>query len=348
VTGIKYRRRLCLSVDLRKYSQHTYAEQADAQARLARVLKHALRRARVPRVFLQRQRQGDGQLLVLPGGLDDVRALPQLILGLRDGLFRSNFSPGPFGRLRMRSAMSQGSLSRSPNGYVGDCVVLASRMVDSTQLREALESAEESDLALAVTPDLYRDVIQQRVMGLPSAEFRLTELTKQDKEFAFSAWLYVPKSAPAWDTGPGSVRWGESPERTALQDYVVPAVVAAQAVSVLGYLASASSPTVEWRLASADRHGHAESHDQTGHHDHDHHDPHDHDHDHDPADHHDPHGHVDHPNHHHDDHYQVDHHDYNDHHVGLHDYHDHHADLYDQGHAEGYLEPDDRTSSDGD
>jgi hypothetical protein len=318
LTGIRYHRRLCLSVDLRKYSQHTYAEQADAQARLTRVLMHALRRARVPRVFLQRQPQGDGQLLILPGGLDEVRALPQLILGLRDGLFRTNFSPGPFGRLRMRAAISQGSLSRAPNGYVGDCVVLASRMVDSGQLRAALENAEESDLALAVTPDLYRDVIKQRVLGLPPTEFRLTELTKQDKDFAFSAWLYVPKSAPAWDTGPGPVRWGESPERTALQDYVVPALVAAHAVAVLGYLASASSPTVEWRLAPADRHDHAEDGDRTGNHDH--------------------------PDHvvHHD---QVDH--LNDHHVGLHDYHDHHADPYGHGHVAGHLEPDDPASPDG-
>jgi hypothetical protein len=207
VTGVRYRRRLCLSVDLRKYSQHTYTEQADAQARLTRVLAHALKRARVPRVFLQRQPQGDGQLLVLPSGLDEVRALPQLILGLRDGLFRTNFSPGPFGRLRMRAAICQGSLSRSPNGYVGDCVVLASRMVDSGQLRQALEDTQESDLALAITPELYRDVIGQRVPGLPLAEFKLTELTKKDKEFASTAWLYVPKSAPAWDTGPGPVRW---------------------------------------------------------------------------------------------------------------------------------------------
>lgn len=54
----RYRRRLCLAVDLRHYSRHTYPEQQDAQYRLRLVVEHALRRARVPRVRAQQQLQG--------------------------------------------------------------------------------------------------------------------------------------------------------------------------------------------------------------------------------------------------------------------------------------------------
>lgn len=260
---MRYRRKLCLAVDLRKYSQHSYPEQADAQHRMVQVLAHALSRARVPRVMIQRQPQGDGQLIVMPSGTDDVRSVPALILGLRDGLFRTNCVPGQFGRLRMRAALCQGSVSRAPNGYVGDCVVLASRLVDSEQVRAALEDKAESDLALAVPPDLYQDVIMQAAYGLPPGEFEMTELTKKDKEFTATAWLYVPKSAPSWDVSARPVRWGYSPGRSAVEDYILPALTAVHIAAAVGHLAAGLPHALNWRLSYDQQEGHAaETHHQ--------------------------------------------------------------------------------------
>jgi hypothetical protein len=254
---MRYRRRLCLAVDLRKYSQHSYAEQANAQARMVQVLAHALSRARVPRVMIQRQAQGDGQLVIMPSGTDDVRSIPALILGLRDGLFRTNCVPGQFGRLRMRAALCQGSVSRAPNGYVGDCVVLATRLMDSEQVREALENKTESDLALAVPPDLYQDVITQEAYALPSGEFDIMELTKKEKEFTATAWLYVPKSAPSWDVSARPVRWGYSPGRTATEDYILPALTAVHIAALVGHLAAGLPHALDWRLSHDNQERHA-------------------------------------------------------------------------------------------
>src|SRR5690606_24875888 len=215
----RYRRRLCLAVDLRHYSRHSYPEQEDAQYRLRLVVEHALRRARVLRVRAQQQLQGDGQLVVFPAGTDAVRAVPELVLGLRDGLYQSNRAPGAFGRLRMRAALGLGAVSRADRGYLGDCVVLVNRLVDADVVRGALEAEEHSDLALAVPDELYREVILPHGDRLPSVGFRQTDVVVPGKDFACRAWLHVPRLAPARDAGTEPVIWGHSPGRTALREF---------------------------------------------------------------------------------------------------------------------------------
>ncbi|MGW4907333.1 hypothetical protein [Streptomyces sp. NPDC004270] len=241
----RYRRRLCLAVDLRHYSRHTYPEQQDAQYRLRLVVEHALRRARVLRVRAQQQLQGDGQLVVFPAGVDVVRAVPALVLGLRDGLFQANRAPGLFGRLRMRASIGQGAISRADRGYLGDCVVLVNRLVDSGPVRHALEADPASDLALAVSDGIYRDVILPQAHGLSADEFRRVDVVLQDKDFASSAWLHVPRSAPARDLGAEQVIWGHSPGRTALREFVVPALGAAHLAATV---VSQSRTLREWVL----------------------------------------------------------------------------------------------------
>ncbi|MCC3769573.1 hypothetical protein [Streptomyces sp. UNOC14_S4] len=248
----RYRRRLCLAVDLRHYSRHhTYPEQGDAQYRLRLVVEYALRRARVPRVRTQQQLQGDGQLIVFPVRTDAVRTVPALVLGLRDGLYQANRAPGAFGRLRMRAALGQGAVSRADRGYLGDCVVLVNRLVDADQVRDALEADDGSDLALAVPDDVYRDVILPQARGLSAAEFHRIDVVVRKKDFASSAWLHVPKSAPARDLGANPVIWGHSPGRTAMREFVVPALGAAH---VAATVVSHGGALCEWVLTG----GHGE------------------------------------------------------------------------------------------
>ncbi|WP_327289738.1 hypothetical protein [Streptomyces sp. NBC_01198] len=247
----RFSRRLLMAVDLRHYSRHPYDEQADAQYRLRLVVEHALRRARVPRVRVQQQLQGDGQLVVFPPRTDVVRAVPALVLGLRDGLYRANQAPGAFGRLRMRAALGQGSLSRADRGYVGDCVVLVNRLVDAEALRRELERSTDSDLALAVSDDLYRDAVVPQSRGLPAADFHRAEIATPSKEFTATAWLHAPRSAPAADFGPEPVIWGHSRTRTATKEFVVPALGAAHlAATALAH----SAGMREWLLPGA-QHG---------------------------------------------------------------------------------------------
>jgi hypothetical protein len=250
--ALRLRHRLCLAVDLRQYGRHTPEEQLDGQARLVRVIEHAVRRTQISRIRIQRQYQGDGLLAVFPPGIDDVHVVPSLILGLRDGLYQTNQVPGPFGRLRMRSAIGRGSISRAPSGYVGTSVIEVSRMVDSAGLRGELERRECSDLALAITQDLYTGVISLAPPGLPATEFTPATLDNPGKEYATSAWIYVPRAAPARDLSAEAVRWGDTPARSALKEYVVPAISAAPVVTAVGHIL-VSSPIREWFLPSHEK-----------------------------------------------------------------------------------------------
>ncbi|MFG2229146.1 hypothetical protein ACGFNX_03845 [Streptomyces sp. NPDC048723] len=244
----RYRRRLCLAVDLRQYSRHGYRAQEDAQYRLRLVVEHALRRSRVLRVRAQQQVQGDGQLVLFPARIDVIRVVPALILGLRDGLYQANRTPGAFGRMRMRAALAVGSVSRADRGYLGDSVVLVNRLVDSDGVRDALEDEAGSDLALAVPDEMYRDVILPDGRGL-AAEFRRIDVTVLKKDFACGAWLHVPPSAPVRDPRPEPVIWGHSPARTAMREFVVPALGAAHlAAAVLSH----GETLREWVVTGSD------------------------------------------------------------------------------------------------
>ncbi|GDY73895.1 hypothetical protein SAV31267_033800 [Streptomyces avermitilis] len=244
----RYRRRLCLAVDLRQYSRHGYRAQEDAQYRLRLVVEHALRRARVLRVRAQQQVQGDGQLVVFPAGIDAVRVVPALILGLRDGLYQANRTPGAFGRMRMRAALALGSVSRADRGYLGDSVVLVNRLVDADGLRDALENEDGSDLALAVPDEMYRDVILPDGRGL-AAGFHRIDVAVVKKDFGCGAWLHVPPSAPVRDSRPEPVIWGHSPGRTAMREFVVPALGAAH---VAAAVVSHGQTLREWALTGPD------------------------------------------------------------------------------------------------
>ncbi|MGH3992582.1 MAG: hypothetical protein ACRDSN_08965, partial [Pseudonocardiaceae bacterium] len=63
-------RRLCLVIDVEGYSAHDNLVQLTMQDRLDAVLRAGLAGAGVARRRTERQDRGDGQLIVLPAGVD--------------------------------------------------------------------------------------------------------------------------------------------------------------------------------------------------------------------------------------------------------------------------------------
>ncbi|PRY41329.1 hypothetical protein [Umezawaea tangerina] len=253
--------RLILSVDLRKYSTHNYRGQRDAQNRLQRLIGYALRRCGVTKVRVQRQEQGDGHLVVFPAWAGDPEVVAALILGLRDGLYHLNLVTGAFGRMRMRAALTQSPLRRSANGYLGDGIVRVNRMLDAPGVRAALEDAEDSDLVVALTPQLHEEIVALHPPGLTADDFRLVELSVPEKNYATEAWLHVPKAGPAPDPHPGGVRWGETATRRALSDYALPSIAVVQIAIAARHVVAASSKVQEWTVAEPDHTtGHHRSH----------------------------------------------------------------------------------------
>ena len=187
-------RRLCVMVDIEGYSRHAAADQVDAQRRLRQVMDYACAKASVHIEPGTRQDQGDGQLLLLPAGLDEPRVVAMMLDGLRDALFEVN-NTVRWGRMRLRAAISQGAIQVAATGYVGPAVVTAARLLDSSVLRSALTRRNSSDLAVIVTDDLYRDVVSQGHSGLAAAMFRRVSVSNPAKAFKATGWLRVETSS---------------------------------------------------------------------------------------------------------------------------------------------------------
>lgn len=238
----RFLRRLCLATDIEDYSRHRNLEQLDAQRRLARIVTFACLRARVVRV--ERQEQGDGQLVVLRAGIDETYVVPALILGLRQALYESNRDSGDFGRIRLRAALAQGPLTAGASGYVGKAVVTVSRLLDSAPLRSALTDNADIELALAVTDDLYADVLSENYPGLAASEFTRTDISVPAKSFSTSAWLHRPAAGPAPDLRALDVEWSQVAAGGAVATSGVAAIATGVARSVAaGALASAAGAT---------------------------------------------------------------------------------------------------------
>ncbi|MEU6380429.1 hypothetical protein [Streptomyces sp. NPDC046909] len=205
-------RRTCLVVDVEGYSKRLTDAAIDVQDRLLWTMLQACRLADVDPARCARQDQGDGQLLVLPPGIDEGHALPNALRGLRAALHRLNRHPGPGGRIRLRASLAQGLVYEAATGFAGVAVVHACRVLDSPQLRAALAGRADSDLAVAVTDDLYRDVLAQRREEPAAKHFAPMDASVPEKDFQARGWVYVPRSGgsrglvPAYSvpTPPGS------------------------------------------------------------------------------------------------------------------------------------------------
>lgn len=134
------------------------------------------------------QDRGDGMLVVLPSGVDESRVVPALIQGLLTATARDRASDAE-PRVRVRAALGQGLVHQAAAGFVGHVIVEICRLVDGPQLRRELHDDPEAAMGVAVTEDLYRDVVVQDYAGLPSAGFHRTLVTIPEKSFSSSAWI---------------------------------------------------------------------------------------------------------------------------------------------------------------
>ncbi|WP_051742730.1 hypothetical protein [Kitasatospora sp. MBT66] len=186
-------RRVVLVVDIEAYSGRPYWVQQAVQERLDRALDHACGRAGVDRGRCEAQDRGDGQLLLLPPDVDEAKALPGLVLGLRDALHTLNRAPGTAGRLRIRAALAQGGVQRAALGYVARAVETACRLLDCEHARSALKDTPDTDLALVVADDLFADAFAAGAGGLPVDAFTSITVAVPAKRFKTKAWLGTPR-----------------------------------------------------------------------------------------------------------------------------------------------------------
>ncbi|MFF7971572.1 hypothetical protein [Streptomyces sp. NPDC007905] len=194
-------RRLCLAVDIEKYSARDNADMVHLQRVLLRTLRSACEGAGVVWDRCGRQAQGDGYLLVLEPDTDETRVVPRLLDGLAEGLAAANdrtegITPRPIEesagnprRIRMRASLHQGIVHEADSGYAGSAVVDLFRVLDSAPVRSALDKSPGTHLVAAFSDPLYRDLVGTGYEGLSADGFERAEIEVAGKNFTGVAWI---------------------------------------------------------------------------------------------------------------------------------------------------------------
>jgi hypothetical protein len=202
-------RRLVVVVDVEAYSGRPYAQQQRVQSRLAQALDYACGLAVGGRRRCEQQDRGDGQLLLLPADADEARAVPGLVLGLRDALTTLNAGAAAADRIRLRASLAQGPAQRASLGYVAWSVELACRLLDCGSVRSALDHTPTSDMALIVAADLFKDTFASGGGGMPGSLFRPVRVELPEKRFEADAFVSaVPRGRLVALDGEGPLNAG--------------------------------------------------------------------------------------------------------------------------------------------
>jgi len=194
-------RRMCLAFDLERYSAGNDADQIEKQRAMMAMVADACERGALERAHWLKQEQGDGELAVLPPGIDEAHVITSLWREFGEGLHRYNEHANARARLRMRVAVHEGMTYMGENGFAGTAINTVCRLRDCHEAKDAL-SATDGDLVLIASDRIYQDVIQgHNTLSLPPSAFVETPVDIPDKGFHAIAYIFSgvvprPKGSP--------------------------------------------------------------------------------------------------------------------------------------------------------
>ena len=202
-TARNFERHLLVAVDAVGYGRGNDQDHFAMQSGIKAVLRDAAAAAQLDRDRWALQPAGDGELAVLPAGEPEPLVVDAYARQIDLRLSSYNSKLPPEHRIRLRMAVHHGSAMPAENGYAGRGVVAVTRLRDSPPVRDALASAPEAHLVLALTGQIFTDIVLQGHVSFAPADF--SRALVQVKEFRDEAWIKVfgvpaaaaPSPAPA-------------------------------------------------------------------------------------------------------------------------------------------------------
>ncbi|OHX02990.1 hypothetical protein BFV98_08265 [Micromonospora sp. WMMB235] len=185
-------RRMLISVDMERYSRRSNVQQYEAQQEFRRLLHEAAALVGLDRTQWHTQQAGDGELAIAPRDAPEALIIGRFVPELNRRLRAYNVSRVPAARIRLRVAVHQGLVHLDgANGFPGSAVVLVCRLCDSEPLKRALAAFPDAGVALVVSDDIFRNVVQEYPEEMRPERFRKVQVSHPDKGFEETAWLYV-------------------------------------------------------------------------------------------------------------------------------------------------------------
>ncbi|WP_433475989.1 hypothetical protein ACQPZP_02505 [Spirillospora sp. CA-142024] len=191
--GLRLTFRLLLAVDVQGYSRRTPGLQVAAQLDLLDAMERAAEAAGLDRDSWSQQVTGDGVLAVLPDDADIVLVVGRFAPALEDALAALAETAAPERRVRVRLALHHGAMIigwPAVLGPAGHAPVVVSRLVDARPVRRYLDVHPERNVALIVSDQIFRDVVDSGLCALPPAHF--SQVRTVIKGIRYAGYLYEP------------------------------------------------------------------------------------------------------------------------------------------------------------
>jgi hypothetical protein len=180
-----------LTVDIEKSGECVDPQMVDRRQALYKALSGAVLDAGIDWIACPHQDRGDGVQVIFPAGVAKEKVGGPVIRSLHSRLQKYNLALGPHDiPLRLRAALHAGELQSDPFGWTGYAAAVASRLMDSWELRSVLRQADAADLALIVSTVWYEAVVRHNRAGVRAQTYR--EVAVAVKELTERAWIHVP------------------------------------------------------------------------------------------------------------------------------------------------------------
>jgi hypothetical protein len=187
-------RRLCAAITAESCPAAAGLAQRSGPSRVSAALLNAWSSAELDRVLLNAHRTGDMEIAVLPVGIDEPRVIPSMISSLAETLRVLNADQDDGARIRLRMALHEGVTILTADGFTGGAVSGACQLADSPPLRAALATERDADLAVMLSDQVFRDLIQLSHFCLPRSRFRRAVITGPLSGCPDTGWIYFPAS----------------------------------------------------------------------------------------------------------------------------------------------------------
>jgi hypothetical protein len=154
----------------------------------------------------QSEDRGDGFLTVVPPNASTARVFEQLLMELPAALERHNSTNDESARFKLRLAVNVGPVVSHMEGVSGEAIIVAARLVEAPEFKEALAGSTAS-LGVIASPFVYETVVRHGSDLREVASY--SQVPVEVKETDTTAWMKLfaaPELSPhaPYPGAPGS------------------------------------------------------------------------------------------------------------------------------------------------
>ncbi|MGH3832074.1 MAG: hypothetical protein ACRDRS_16785 [Pseudonocardiaceae bacterium] len=178
-------------VDIEGFSQRSDPVQRSLRRAMYEVLKTAVDDVHLAWADFHPQDRGDGMIMLVAGHVSPVSLAGELVRALESGQAEKAAMYTADHQMRLRIALHQGLANPDDEGWSGDAINTACRLVDAQPLRDTLAEAQRAHVALIVSDSFYQAVIRPGHRSIDPATFTSVTVTTKNL-LGFQAWIQVP------------------------------------------------------------------------------------------------------------------------------------------------------------